>query len=523
MKAGLALAESGLAAGPHRAAWWRYSLVWIGLAVGILLLLSRDASHLAWIWWNNSTFGHCLLIAPIIGWLVWQRRDGLAKLAPRPWLPGAALILGGGVLWMLGEFAGVAVVKHAALVFMLQASVPTIFGLAVARALAFPLFFALFMIPIGEQLVPYLQTITAKFCIWLLDLFGVPAYIDGVFISIPNGDFEVAEACSGVRFLIAMVAFGALVSNVCFKSWNRRVAFMAASVVLPIVANGLRAWGTIYIAHLSTPEFARSVDHVVYGWFFFAFVMALTLAIGWRFFDRPVDDPFVIPEALQSPDAQAAPTGRLVQIGVIALLLAATAPAYVAFAASRQAEISTAGLALPSPAGWARQSAGGVPWQPHYKGATATALSSYVDAARQPVDLYVAVFDEQAEGAELVGYRQDILPPSEDEGQGWSWAGNRPAPRGARGAQINYGSVVRDVWQFYWVNDKLVGSPVAAKIEGLKAQLLGGSPQAATLVISAQRRDPQVPARPALERFAAGLGPVDRVIANAIIAAPERN
>jgi EpsI family protein len=89
--------------------------------------------------------------------------------------------------------------------------------------------------------------------------------------------------------------------------------------------------------------------------------------------------------------------------------------------------------------------------------------------------------------------------------------------------QINYGGTVRDVWQFYWVNDRIVGSPYAAKIEGLKARLLGGNPQAATVVISAERRDPQVSTEPALRRLAQSLGPVDRLIATTIVTGPRSN
>ena len=93
-----------------------------------------------------------------------------------------------------------------------------------------------------------MQTVTAEIAIVLLGLTGVPAHLEGIFITTPTGYFEVAEACAGVKFLIAMVAFGALVANVCFRSWPRRIAFLAAAIVVPILANGVRAWGTIYIA-----------------------------------------------------------------------------------------------------------------------------------------------------------------------------------------------------------------------------------------------------------------------------------
>ena len=99
----------------------------------------------------------------------------------------------------------------------------------------------------------------------------MPAHLEGIFITTPTGYFEVAEACAGVKFLIAMAAFGALVANVCFRSWPRRIAFMAVAMLVPILANGVRAWGTIYIAHRTgSTDFAASFDHVVYGGIFFA-------------------------------------------------------------------------------------------------------------------------------------------------------------------------------------------------------------------------------------------------------------
>ncbi|WP_430983747.1 archaeosortase/exosortase family protein, partial [Escherichia coli] len=71
-----------------------------------------------------------------------------------------------------------------------------------------------------------LQTATVAITMPLLHLFGVPAHVDGVLITIPNGYFEVAEACSGAKFVIAMIAYGVLVANVCFVSWRRRAVFL---------------------------------------------------------------------------------------------------------------------------------------------------------------------------------------------------------------------------------------------------------------------------------------------------------
>ena len=121
-----------------------------------------------------------------------------------------------------------------------------------------------------------------------------------MFIDTPAGLFEVAEACSGVKFLIAMVALGTLVANLCFRKLEApRAVHGRRRWSLPILANGVRAWGTIYVAQFVGVEFAAGFDHIVYGWVFFAVVMGGLLRRAWRFFDRSPDDALVDPVALQ--------------------------------------------------------------------------------------------------------------------------------------------------------------------------------------------------------------------------------
>ena len=116
---------------------------------------------------------------------------------------------------------------------------------------------------------------------------GVPAVIDGVFIDTPAGLFEVAEACSGVKFLIAMVALAVLVGWTWVHQLEApRAGSCAAAALVSVLANGVRAWGTIFVAQWVGAERAGGFDHIVYGWIFFALVIALVLGAAWRFFDR---------------------------------------------------------------------------------------------------------------------------------------------------------------------------------------------------------------------------------------------
>ena len=297
----LALPAGGVAARVPQA--WRLPLLQLALVwIALVALTWPEWAAMAHQWWDISTYNHILLIPPILAWLVRMRWPELSLLAPSAWWPGLALLLGAATVWLVGSVLDVNLVAQAGAVMMLQAAVPILLGPRVALGLLFPLAYMAFLVPFGDEIVPQLQAITAAMAIELTHMSGVPATIEGMFIDTPAGLFEVAEACSGVKFLVAMVALGTLAAHLCFSSWKRRALFMAAAVVVPVLANGVRAWGTIYIAQSQGIEFAAGFDHIVYGWVFFAVVMALLLGMAWRYFDRSPHDPLVdIPSIEASP------------------------------------------------------------------------------------------------------------------------------------------------------------------------------------------------------------------------------
>ena len=492
------------AARPATAPGWRDHLVGLGAVWAALLILFRsDAASMARVWWESSTFNHVMLIPPLIGWLVWQRRPELRRIAPAAWAPGLLLLAAGAGGWLLGEAGSLALARHAGLVLMLQGAAIACLGKAAARGLAFPLFFALFLIPVGEELVPPMQTVTAQIAMALLRLAQVPAHIDGVFISTPTGYFEVAEACSGVKFLIAMAAFGALAANVCFRSWRRRTAFVAACLVVPVLANGVRAWGTIYVAYLTGDNrFADSFDHVIYGGVFFALVTAVVMAAAWPFFDRKVDDPWYDPHDLQPEGAPAATRPRLATVAAAAVALAAAAPLWPAVMASA-GTVPPPALALPDVPGWSPVTASGRPWSPTFAGADGFRMRRYRDSAGHDVDLALAVFARQGEGRELVGFGQGVVPPDGS----WAWTADAPAPPSGRAERIFSHGTIREVRSYYRVGRILTGSPTAVKLETMKVRLLGGPQRAVAVILSAEEPG----ARATLDAFARALGPVDRL------------
>jgi exosortase A len=506
-----AVPPPGSAAVERAATDWRRSLIALASAVaGLLLCFHRDLADMAGQWWNSSTYGHCLFLPPIIAWLVRQRLPGLRLLQPVAWWPGLLLVAAGAGGWLLGDAAGVALARQYGLVMMVQGAVVACLGPAVARGLLFPLAYALLLVPAGEELVPPLQTLTAAMCMQLLALAGVPAHIDGVFITIPNGYFEVAEACSGVKFLVAMVAYATLAAHVCFRSPLRRALFMAAALALPVVANGLRAWGTIYVAYLTDSDFASSFDHVVYGWLFFGAVMIALMATAWPFFDRRVDMPWIDPARLQPRMPPVQPSRQLAIVAGAVLALAVTPLLWSAVVDARGAAAVARRVMLPQVPGWVRSGPPvGPPWRPHFAGADQLIVGHYRDGAGRPVDLAFAVFDRQREGKELVGFGQGAIPPDGP----WAWTAASPPPPGGRAFRIlGPGPVVREVAIFYLLGNVTTGSDLRVKIETLKARLLGRSQRAVAVLVSApQTGDPG--ARGAIDDFLRALGPVDQAAA----------
>ena len=237
-----------LAIWPASAVWRRNLIVWAALALAILVLYRETGLAMATIWYRSGTFAHAFLVPPISIWLAWRQRHVLAAIVPKPalWvlLPMAMTALA----WLAGQVVAVNSVTQLALVGLLVLSVPLVWGLAAARALMFPLAFLFFSAPVGEFLLPVLMQWTADFTVAALRLTGVPVYREGLRFIIPSGSWSVVEACSGVRYLIASFMVGSLFGYLNYRSNKRRWIFVGVSILVPIVANWVRASSSLLSA-----------------------------------------------------------------------------------------------------------------------------------------------------------------------------------------------------------------------------------------------------------------------------------
>ena len=232
------------------------------------------------IWLISDIFNHCLFVLPGSFYLIYLKRHELSYALVKPAWWGLLFCAGSALLYLIGIAGDVQLFMHAATFTFLPFAIWTCVGNTIAKRILFPLFFMLFCIPFGEEFIPALQRIAADLSVMMLNWSSIPVFRSGLYIDIPQGRFLVAEACSGISFFIASVVIGSLYSYLNIYSTKRRIFYVSLSIIVPIIANAVRVYGIIVIAYLSDMEYAVGADHLIYGWFFFAFVIILLLAVG---------------------------------------------------------------------------------------------------------------------------------------------------------------------------------------------------------------------------------------------------
>lgn len=461
------------------------------------------------IWDRSDTFAHGFVIAPIAAWLVWRRRHFIDHVPVRASWLGVAIGLAAGMAWLLGELASVNAVSQFAFVGMLAGLVWAVMGTAVVRTYAFPLGFLFFMVPFGEFLFPTMMDWTAQFIIWAVRASGVPVYAEGYNLIIPSGRWQVVEGCSGVRYLMASIVVGSLYAYLNYRSTRKRLIFVAASIVVPILANWLRAYGIVMLGHLSSNKLAAGADHLIYGWVFFGIIIMALFWIGARWQEDEEHAPTAAPVSAAGGAAAAAPArwavlaAALAAVGLWGPLLGHL---------DRQGEHGPVHFAgLVGAAGWQAVDPSLLPpWSPSYSGMRGEHRTAWQQGER-PVGLYIGYYRDQKPGQELISSENRVLISKDPV---WKrTAAGAPAVRlGAEPQQWGALEMAGEpgrmmVWNAYWIGGRWTTSDHLAKIHLALAKLAGeGDDSAAVMIYTPYREDERDAAAATLARFLAEMG-----------------
>ena len=470
----------------------------------VLAVFHETTFSMVRVWIDGETFAHGFLILPISLWLVWRDRDVLNNQAVEPALWVTLLTLFGVPVWLLGWLVDVNVVQQLAMVWIAVTGVWALIGTAVAKRILFPLCFLFLAVPMGEGLIAPLMELTADSTEYLVRMSGIPVYREGMYLTLPTGLWSVVEACSGVRYLIASFTLGLLYAHLSYRSLGRKAIFVAFAILMPIVANSLRAYGIVMIGHLSGMELATGVDHLIYGWVFFGVVMLL-LFWGGSFWQQPE-----VTVSRGGDVANASPSWASVRRSsiftfMLLLMVVFVAPVLTSFYSRTDVERVHAIEALEPASGWEYYNGSLWDWLPNQQGADRVSHQYYVGESVVMISLYQYL--NQVPGAELVS-------------SGEAWRVDRKAWRLVREAEteakIGKKDVLVDeaelssasaderllVWTWYQIGGEYTANPYLVKLLEAKQVLFTGGRVGSRVFLATQLDDDLDVARQHLENFA---------------------
>ena len=380
------------------------------LSAALLFAFWPAITAMVGLWTRSPMYSYAFTVPFISLYLLWYRRAALAELVPQPsWWLAAPVLLAGVATLLAGRLSTVMVLEQIALLVCLVGVVLAVLGRAYVQASWAAIAYLLLMIPVWdgltEPLHPMFQEQSAIIGSKMLSLVGVPVHRAGIIMSLPRLDIEVARSCSGVNYLIAVLALGLPLAYVSLPGVWRRVSLIIMALVIAALSNGLRVALIGLLANYEVGSPLHGPMHVLHG-LFVAFIGYAALFLGVR---------LLSPASASTPAAPAAPVRRewkrLSPVPVVALTLLFALIGLVPQERGNQAVVLAGGLdALPSDLGpWTAQRftrPADVSW---WSTADVQLRRRYAHTDGRVVDVYVAYFQSQHQDKELASYRNADL------------------------------------------------------------------------------------------------------------------
>lgn len=355
-------------------------------------------------------FSHGLLLLALGLWFVWEHRHRLKLRFGSASLFGLVILIGSAVLWLAAMIGNVLAVQYVAIVGVLAGMWFAIFTLDSFHKVLWRFSIVGLALPIWEIFNAPLQAVSAFFVSKLLWLVDVPHYLEETFVSLPNGDFEIAGGCSGLGFVMTGLSLAFYILATARVSLARAGIVLLLSLAIALVTNWVRIAIIIYIGYVSDMQSSIVADHLWVGWVCFA-IMAFPFFL-WL-------SGTAVPVAAEGGRGSQERSGVFPTFAVSAVILAIaglmytlsvpdSADASVEF----RLEVASPSQAVP----WKRCGSFAPPqWQPHFEGADADQTLTLCDPVTgEPVWIRAAYYNSERQGKELIFYKNDPVGFSRD-------------------------------------------------------------------------------------------------------------
>jgi exosortase B len=319
---------------------------WIAVLAGLAALYVPTYLDLARGLWRDDEYAHGPIVLGVFAWLAWRKRevllDAAAKRAP---VAGALLLAAGLALYLLGRTQSLTVFEVASHIPVIAGAVLLLCGFRGLRALAFPILFLAFLVPLPgfilDTITGPLKQFVSVAVELLLSAFGYPVQRAGVVLDVGGTQMLVADACSGLNSIYSLFALGLLYTHVSGQQGVKRTAFAAAAIIpIAVLANILRVLFLVLVTYHLGAEASQGWLHDVAG--LLVFVSALLMLVGFDKLVSPIRGPSADEAIAAKPASPPGPPTRSgwvpaatgLAVGVSMALAAAAAPALKPVAAS---------------------------------------------------------------------------------------------------------------------------------------------------------------------------------------------
>ena len=274
------------------------------LTLVFLFLFQHTLSDLVADWSSDDNYSHGFLIPFISGYMIWQKREVLAKIPKRVDFRGLALIAAGVLLHVAGNVGAELFTMRFSLVVMVAGLTGYLFGFRVLREAAVPVAYLIFMIPlpsiIWNKIAFPLQLFAAKLSAEAVRLLGIPILREGNVLHLANTSLEVVDACSGLRSLTSLLALSAAFAYIGpLRNPSKWILFLSA-IPIAVLVNIARLTGTAVMARYIGEEAAQGFLHDMSGMLVFG--LAFVLVFGCSALLERMERRFFGAGEAESPD-----------------------------------------------------------------------------------------------------------------------------------------------------------------------------------------------------------------------------
>ena len=478
-----------------REAFGTAKLRWVIVGVPFALFYGPVVPNLVNDWFENSTFSYGFFVPIIAAYLVWRRwgEIRLTTVCADNWaaLPLFLSI----VLGLFGQAIGDTFSARVSMVFALASAVWLLFGRRILRALRFPIFYLLLMIPTPyvfiKDLAYNLRYTDAMHAANILQLFGIPAYREEYFLYLPNVMLEVADGCSGVSSIFALFALGVVYAYFLPIRLTLKGLLLIGTVPFALAANLLRIVVTAILAYHFGPAVFQSSFHAFSGTFTFTLALLMLLVAGEILRKRYEE----FSPAPRRRESTAPPQDRSVAAGDWGALALGTAILVVGFFASQQLDkphkvLTRANLATSAPVGLYRVVDDPSADAYDDTNAESSLSQTFIGQDKETIKLFVGYRNEQTNGNRL-------RSPKMNFPDHWDFAWVKPAVLPLDGATSIHGNWMlarkgqaRElVLYWYQIGSQTYGGELEHRIEQIRRLFLERRSDGAIVRISAVLRN----------------------------------